>query len=203
MRILETALGLALCLCIALAALQLPVASAGAQLSEHTVRLHVLANSDSERDQQLKLAVRDAMLCEMQSLADASSKQEALYILACALPQLQQTAAETLRAAGCPQEVRVHLCEMWFATRHYGEATLPAGRYTALRVELGEAKGQNWWCVLYPALCLPAASEREAQQNAAAAWSEEEQQLVFGEGYELRFWLQEWLQRLAGQHREN
>ena len=198
MHRLERALIAALSFCILLAAWQLPFSAACGRLREHTLRLHVLANSDSEQDQQLKLAVRDALLQELAPLSSAQDKAQALQQLGRRLPALQQTAENVLRQNGCGDSVRVRICDMWFSQRSYGDATLPAGRYTALRVEIGQAAGQNWWCVLYPALCLPAAAEREQ----LAGWNEQEKEVVFGKGCEVRFWLEEWLQRIAGQARE-
>ncbi|MBR5502096.1 MAG: stage II sporulation protein R [Oscillospiraceae bacterium] len=195
---LERALVAALSICILLAAWQLPFSAACTRLREDTLRLHVLANSDTEQDQQLKLAVRDALLQELAVLAAAENKQQALAQLAKQLPQLTQTAQRVLRQNGCAHSVRVRICDMWFSQRSYGDATLPAGRYTALRVEIGQAAGQNWWCVLYPALCLPAAAGQEELEG----WDAQEEQLVFGEGYEVRFWLEELLQRIAGKVRE-
>ena len=195
---LERALIAALSICILLAAWQLPFSAACGQLREDTLRLHVLANSDSERDQRLKLAVRDALLQELAPLSAAENKAQALLQLGRRIPVLQQTAENVLRQNGCSDAVRVRICDMWFSQRSYGDATLPAGRYTALRVEIGQAAGQNWWCVLYPTLCLPAAADREQ----LAGWDEQEKEVVFGEGYEVRFWLEEWLQRISGQAKE-
>lgn len=197
MRRLEIALALSLVLCLLAAAWQLPFSRTCSELRQHTLRLHVVANSDSPADQLLKLQVRDALLADLSSLGDAHSRAEALGRVSAMLPQLEQTVRDTLTKGGCSDEVRLRLCEMWFDRRSYGDATLPAGRYTALRVELGQAAGRNWWCVLYPALCLPAAGEPQQLEG----WSEQEKELVFSDGFEIRFWLEEWLQRLAGQRR--
>ena len=154
-----------------------------------TLRLHVLANSDSPADQALKLRVRDAVLGQMPGiLQGAASKAEAEAAVAAALPRLEQTARRTLRAAGSSQGVQVRLEQAEFAAKDYGGFRLPAGEYTALRIELGDAAGHNWFCVLYPELCLGASDARYA--------TEEENALVFG-GYEVRFALWDGVQRLA------
>ena len=165
MHRLERALIAALSFCILLAAWQLPFSAACGRLREHTLRLHVLANSDSEQDQQLKLAVRDAVLQQLAPLSSAQDKAQALQQLARRLPVLRQTAEQVLRQNGCGDAVRVRICDMWFSQRSYGDATLPAGRYTALRVEIGQAAGQNWWCVLYPQLCLALGQDESAEMT--------------------------------------
>ena len=132
------------------------------QVRGQVLRLHVLAHSDSAADQQNKLAVRDALLAQSESLfAPAQNLQEAADAAAKSLPLLEQTAREALRARGCADPVRAELVREGFATRSYGAATLPAGNYLALRVVIGEGRGQNWWCVMYPPLCLPAAAPRD------------------------------------------
>lgn len=161
-----------------------------------TLRLHIRAASDSEADQQRKLLVRDALVQETARLTEgASDKADAEAILGENLEQLRQTAIRTLQAAGSDDPVSVSLSPAYFNTRQYqttaGDLTLPAGEYDALVVTIGEGEGHNWWCVLYPSLCLPAATE-----DALALYSEEEQAVVT-EGYTLRFWVVEMLERLA------
>ena len=163
------------------------------RIRSQTLRLHVLANSDSAADQQVKLQVRDALLAECEDLfAQADSLAAAETAALCALPALQRTAEQTVRAAGYDYPVRIALEDSWFDTRSYGDYTLPAGQYRALRVQLGEAQGQNWWCCLFPPLCVAAASDRAAS-DAEAAWGGEGVQLSTG-GYRLRFALLEWLE---------
>lgn len=131
--------------------------TAEAALYDDVLRLHVIAASDSESDQAAKLAARDALLTVTAPLlADCTSRDEAAVRLAAAAPLLERTAAE---AAGCPAAVL--LGEERYPTRTYASAALPAGEYLSLRVVLGEGEGQNWWCVLFPPLCLSAATETE------------------------------------------
>lgn len=165
-----------------------------AQVRSQTLRLHVLANSDSPADQDLKLQVRDALVVECGRLfKTADSLQQAEALAEAALPQLQQTAEKVVREAGYDYPVAVKLTNQYFDTRVYDdEYTLPAGRYEALRVELGAADGHNWWCVLFPPLCLPAAEE---DPDILKIWGEDGTRLVTGD-YEVRFAVMEWLQNL-------
>lgn len=150
-----------------------------AQVREDTIRLHVLANSDTIEDQLLKLEVRDAILATLPSaVTRAETPQQAARALQSALPALQAAANKTLLAAHSGQTAAVRLEQFDFAAKDYGTFALPAGSYTALRVELGKAQGHNWFCVLYPALCVSGAT---AEYPTAA-----ENALVFGK-YEVRF----------------
>ena len=125
------------------------------QLAEKVVRLHVLANSDSEEDQALKLKVRDAVLEQAtETLRGADSQAEASRRLTDILPELEETARAVITANGYDYGVRAELAETSFPTKEYDGFALPAGEYLALRVLIGEAAGQNWWCVLFPPLCI-------------------------------------------------
>ena len=127
------------------------------QLAEKVVRLHVLANSDSDEDQALKLKVRDAVLEQAtETLRGADSQAEASRRLTDILPELEETARAVITANGYDYGVRAELAETSFPTKEYDGFALPAGEYLALRVLIGEAAGQNWWCVLYPGLCRAA-----------------------------------------------
>ena len=144
-----------------------------------TVRLHILANSDTLEDQLVKLQVRDAILAALpDSVLQADTTTGAEAALRQALPVLHQAAQQALYKAHSPQTARLKLERLDFAPRDYGSFALPGGRYTALRVELGEGKGHNWFCVLYPALCVSGAQAKYPSQAENA--------LVFGR-YEVRF----------------
>ena len=147
----------------------------GAALSslEHSViRLHILANSDSTADQTEKLLVRDALLAQAADWIPAQADMAAgCAALEAHLPEIRQTAEQTLREAGCGDAVAVTLEKTAFPARTYGDLTLPAGEYEALRVKIGEAAGQNWWCVMYPALCVPAADADPAESLDDAAYA--------------------------------
>ena len=183
---------LALLLGLALAAL-LGVRLDGTQaaLADKVLRLHVLANSDSLEDQALKLRVRDAVLAEAEGLlAGAESRAEAEEILAAHLPELARAGAEAVGAAGYSYPVTASLEERcWFPTKAYGDFALPAGQYTALRLEIGAGAGQNWWCVVFPPLCLAPTGGTWAETAAQAGLTGQEAALVTGgsDGYEIRF----------------
>ncbi len=139
-----------------------------AEVRNEVVRLHILANSDSESDQALKLAVRDKLLQESSLwLTDADTAQAAVAALEESLPEIQALAEEVVAAAGEDYGVSVEISTDYFTTRTYGDCTLPAGEYTALQVKLGEAQGHNWWCVLYPPLCLSAAAVEDFDNDTA------------------------------------
>ena len=127
-----------------------------------TVRLHVLANSDSESDQQLKIALRDEILKEYgRTLSVFDSADEAKASLEEKTEEIEEFCnAKLIELSNSSYTARVTLTEEWYDTRDYGEITLPKGYYTSLRVIIGEGEGQNWWCVMFPPLCLDAATEK-------------------------------------------
>ena len=171
-RVLEWGFGLGLALTVVLTALTGWQRTA-ARVRADTLRLHVLANSDTWEDQLLKLQVRDAVLDALPpAVCAASSPEEAAAALRQALPALQAAANAALHRAHSAQTARLRLEQAEFAARDYGSFALPGGRYTALRVELGAAAGRNWFCVLYPALCVAGA---QADYPAAG-----ENAMVFG-----------------------
>ena len=136
------------------------------RLASQVIRLHVLANSDSEEDQALKLEVRDRVLETTSALlAGETEPQAAAVLLNQHLEDIAQTAAQEISAQGHDDRVEVRLEQTWFPTRQYQGISLPAGNYLALRVLIGAAEGQNWWCVVFPNLCLPAVSERALEAS--------------------------------------
>ena len=136
-------------------------ACAAEKLSGGVLRLHILANSDSDFDQALKLKVRDAVLSYAQDLfAYTDSKEQAQAVARQNLAQLEAVAEQVLRENGCEYEVTAGVDHTFFPTREYGNGQrLPAGFYDALRLEIGAARGRNWWCILYPPLCLAGSVE--------------------------------------------
>lgn len=133
----------------------LPFQTACETLTKDVLRLHILANSDTNEDQELKLLVRDEITKECKELfAGADSLEEAEKITLDNLEKLEKTAAAVIKEQGKDYSVSVRLCEEYFNTRYYGSVTMPAGKYTSLQVEIGKADGENWWCVLYPSLCV-------------------------------------------------
>ena len=175
-----------------------------AAVYDRVIRLHVLANSDSEEDQALKLTVRDAVLSKTQVLlADAKTREESEAILASNLDVIRVTAEEAVCAAGASASVTVSLGEEQYPTRRYENLAFPAGEYLSLQVKLGEAEGKNWWCVLFPPLCLSAATaERDTQEAFLAAGLTDEQYRMIADTdstkYKLRFKILELVQKIFG-----
>lgn len=128
----------------------------------NVLRLHILANSDSEEDQALKLKVRDRLLAETGELFEAASDLDNAEAQAKAsLAQLRAIAEDEVQKQGYDYPVEVELCNMFFETRQYEDVTMPAGRYDAVRITIGAAEGKNWCCVLYPPMCIPAAQPKK------------------------------------------
>lgn len=130
-------------------------------LRDSVLRLHILAASDSGRDQQLKLMVRDELL-DAHIFDGADDLSDAENIAERQLDHIVHIAEGVLRANGCSDHVSAELTDMWFDERVYGQLTMPAGYYRAVRVKIGPANGHNWWCVMYPPLCLPAACDTDS-----------------------------------------
>ena len=155
-------------------------ASAGT-VKEDVVRLHILANSNSEKDQEVKLKVRDALLKTNASiLSDDVTKENAKEHFENSKEILLRTAKETLKENGVNYNVKITLQEEYFETRYYGNLTFPAGQYTGLKVVLGEGKGKNWWCVMFPPLCIPAADGIETNENTADYLTQSGERIVNG-----------------------
>ena len=155
-------------------------------IRDEVVRLHILANSDSEADQQVKLAVRDALLSSGKELFSGTvNKENAAEMLDLQKQELTETANRVLRENGFDYEAEIYLANEYFTTRSYENFTLPAGEYLALKVILGNGEGHNWWCVMFPPLCLPAATDN-ADLNAV--FGEDEVTLIESNPeYEIRF----------------
>lgn len=185
--------------CLVLSVCQLHGTCEGVR--ETVVRLHILANSDSAEDQALKLKVRDAVLAASADWQDtAATPEEALTLAQERLPQLQAVAEQTVAAEGYHYPVKAEVCRMYFTTRQYDTITLPAGQYDAVRISIGEGAGQNWWCVMYPPLCIGAATDRK---EATALWSDSQQKLVQGGSrYVVKFKVVEWAQQVLFHFRQ-
>ncbi|MBQ2987870.1 MAG: stage II sporulation protein R [Clostridia bacterium] len=156
--VMFTALILACCLCCGFVPSEEDMA-----IYENTVRLHVIANSDSEHDQSVKLLVRDSVLGELNALLEnAQTQEEALKIIEGNLDRLRAVCNETLEALGEEANAELYLKQEKYPTRHYENISLPAGVYRSLQIRIGDADGKNWWCVLFPTLCTSAAKTEEA-----------------------------------------
>lgn len=160
-------------------------------IRQNLLRLHVIASDDTKKEQELKLKVRDAILTagadifsQNDDLIKARSKAERN------IENLKSIAENTLRENGCTYPVKVEVAECYFPTRQYENITLPAGKYNAVRVIIGEGKGKNWWCVMFPPMCLPAAKENEAELSDVLG--EKSMNIVENRNkYEVRLWIVE------------
>ncbi len=166
-----------------------------AEIRENVVRLHILANSDSEEDQAIKLAVRDALLeSGAEIFSGAASIEDAESILEDEKELIVSVAERILRENGFNNKVTVSMEREYFTTRAYEEFTMPAGEYLALKVIIGNGNGQNWWCVMFPPLCLPAAGERS--DIDAILGSDGAKLIQSNPKYEMRFKIVEIYERI-------
>ena len=131
------------------------VQAVSADISNSVFRLHVIANSNSKEDQNLKYKVRDKLLNYMNSLCiNINSKEEAISLIQAHKKEFENIALEVIHEEGFDYCVNINIGNFEFPTKTYGDISLPAGMYDALRVEIGNASGQNWWCVMFPSLCF-------------------------------------------------
>lgn len=158
-------------------------------LQENLVRLHVVANSDSQQDQQIKLQVKDAIVAYLQPIMNQfTNKEQAIEYLRENLGSLQELSNQVLDKLGVAHRAVVSLMPEKFDTRVYDTFTLPAGIYDALRIQIGEATGKNWWCVVFPSLCLPATSTDFQYTAVSSGFSEPLINTISNNGgYRLRF----------------
>ena len=158
----------ACCLALALIISVIPI-NREQKLYDHFIRLHVLANSNTEEDQALKLTVRDAVLKTAAGLlGNCQNREEALALLTTHQAELQYAAQQCLHEQGYSYPVRVSVGKEYYPTREYESLRLPAGVYDSVRILIGKAEGKNWWCVLFPPLCLNAAKGEAKEQLLAA-----------------------------------
>lgn len=158
------------------------------QIPNEVFRLHVLANSDSEEDQALKLKVRDRLLKETGELfSGCTTKEEAMSTAKANIAYLEQVAQDEIYKQGYTYDVTVEVENIFFNNRQYDDITMPAGNYDALRVLIGEGTGENWWCVLFPAMCLPAAEKRDGMPELKDVLTDEQMSVVEGNQYEVKF----------------
>jgi stage II sporulation protein R len=173
-------------------------ASECGDIRSRVLRLHIIANSDTAADQALKLRVRDKILevygARLGAAADRAAAEAQAKLL---LPQMEKTARDEVAAQGYAYSVNAQLKRMYFTTRVYGDVTLPAGDYDAVRITIGKAQGHNWWCVLFPPLCVPASA---GSAKLESVLTPEETQAVTGGGqkYVIRFRLLELFESLRG-----
>lgn len=167
-------------------------------ISENVFRLHVIANSDSKEDQNLKYKVRDNLIKYMNSISkDISTKEEAIKLANENIDNFSNIAKNTILENGFNYDVKIEIGNFDFPTKTYGDISLPAGFYDALKVEIGEAKGKNWWCVMFPSLCFVDISNgvvpEESKENLQANLDYEDYNLISSDDaeYKLKFKLVE------------
>lgn len=172
------------------------------QVTNDVFRLHILANSDSDEDQALKLKVRDAVLEESSEIFSGSlTVEEAAALAERNIDSFTETAEKVIAENGYDYSVKCEVDKVYFDERTYGTATLPAGEYNALRIIIGEGEGHNWWCVMFPALCLPAVTDTdevlEEAMDSGALTAEEIALIQSPENYEVKFYFVEIFRKLA------
>lgn len=172
----------ALTLCLLFGAIGFLPVHGESEIYSNVLRLHVIANSDSPEDQALKLQVRDAVLaCADELFANASSREEAIQITEEHLEVLTVAAQQAVSEAGRRDSVHLELGEEVYPTKNYEACCFPAGSYASLRIVIGAGNGQNWWCVLFPPMCLSAASGHSAEEAFISVGLSAEQYRVITE----------------------
>ena len=161
-------------------------------LSDSVFRLHVIANSDSDEDQNLKYLVRDELISYMNDLcSNISSKEEAISIANEHIDDFYKIAKQVIKNNGFDYDINISIGNFPFPTKSYGDISLPAGYYDALKVEIGEAKGKNWWCVMFPSLCFVDVSNgivpEESKEELQSTLKNEEYQLISSKDKEYQF----------------
>ncbi len=156
------------------------------EISNDVFRLHIIANSDSVADQKLKLKVRDKVLQYTYSLFDnAKTKKEAENIISDNLQKISNVAYTEVLDNGYDYEVKAEITNMYFSTRYYENYTLPSGEYDALRITIGSGKGKNWWCVMYPSICISSVEEQD--EKAKETFDDQQYDIVKNEQYQYKF----------------
>ena len=175
------------------------VQAVSTDISDSVFRLHVIANSNSEDDQALKYEVRDNLLKYMNNICkDCTSKEEAINIVSEHQEEFKEIALKTIKNEGYSYDVKIEIGNFEFPTKQYGDISLPAGFYDALKVEIGKAEGRNWWCVMFPSLCFVDISSgivpEESKENLQNVLSDEEYAIISdnsNSGIKLKFKLLE------------
>lgn len=173
----------------------IPFQAVCAEIPNDVFRFHILANSDTEEDQALKLKVRDKVLEKTKILFDtANSKSDAEKFVKANLDTIEEIAQNEVYKNGYSYPVKAEIVNMHFDTRYYESYTLPAGMYVALRITIGNAKGHNWWCVMYPSICISTVDE--GKEKAKTALSDDEYSVVTDDKVEYKFFIVELFQKI-------
>ena len=174
----------------------LPTEAEG-EIYEYTLRLHILANSDSNEDQALKIKLRDKILTKYGNLLSRrESISEAIEKITERLPEIKADAGRWIAEMGYDYKVDALIGEEWYERREYEDFSLPAGYYVSLRIIIGEGEGQNWWCVMYPPLCMEIATEAAPPDDGVINYTKEELLLISSSGYQVKFKILEELSRV-------
>ena len=180
------------------------VNAVSSDIANSVFRLHVIANSDEKEDQELKLKVRDSVLSYMNEICEnVTTKEEAILIANEHIDEFKEIALNTIHENGYDYLVNIRIGNFSFPTKTYGDISLPSGYYDALRIEIGEAKGQNWWCVMFPPLCFVDVSSGivpdESKETMKSDLSDEEFSLISDNedsNVKFKFKLIEWFQNV-------
>lgn len=163
---------------------QAQVADYQKHMAQEILRFHVIANSDSEEDQTLKMKVKEGVVSYVSTLTQVGDDLESTkYIISLYMEEIKKEAQRIIEQEGYSYEVEVELTESYFPVKSYGEAVFPAGVYQALKIEIGKAEGKNWWCVLYPNLCFVDSAygvlEEDQKEMLKEVLTEEEYESIF------------------------
>lgn len=170
-----------------------PFESTCKELNEDVFRLHILANSDSTFDQSIKLSVRDEVIKRISPLYnEATSKEEAKAITENNLSNIEGIAKDVLSSYGVSYDVKAKVTNKFFDTRYYDDFTMPAGMYDTLEISIGEGKGRNWWCVMYPSLCVGASSKVRMSEDL----TEDEFEVITDDDIEFKFKVVEYFEKV-------
>lgn len=175
----------------------IPFQAECSDISNEVFRLHILANSDSDYDQSLKIKVRDKVLEYTEALFEnAKSKEEAENVISESLQSISNVAYAEVLENGYTYSVKAEITNMYFATRYYDNYTLPSGMYDALRITIGSGKGQNWWCVMYPSICISTEAE-EQDEKAREVFDENQYNIVKNEKFRYKFKIVEIFEKIC------
>lgn len=190
-----------LTLCLLLLFCVLPI-HGEEQIYDKVLRLHVIANSDSDVDQSLKLEVRDAVLAYASPLITCvESRDEAAAVIFAHAENIEAVAAAVLAERGCFDSVSLEICEEYYPTKDYESFCFPAGNYLSVKVKIGEGDGKNWWCVLFPKLCASVSVKPEDEFIAVGFTPDQYKVITENEKgtYKIRFRLLEFFESLGGE----
>ena len=182
---------MALCILFSL----VPFSAECSDISGEVFRLHILANSDSEADQSLKLKVRDRVLKYTENLyKNTKNRYQAEKLTAENLQDIANVALKEVIKNGYVYPVKAEIKKMYFNTRCYGKVTMPSGMYNALRITIGSGEGHNWWCVMYPSLCVGPATDYDALKSGT---SDSQYRIMTEDGYQFKFKILEYFQKIS------